>query len=182
MLLYTGPIWEEVRSQSGPIRRITGPPVLCAPHVRLNTGSIDESYSRDTDDIVLLCFLTGWQAQALSGMGRDASVQAMLDELDEMFSGRASATFIDSFWQDWTTEPHIRGAYSFSLVGADLDIRSVLAAPVDDRVFFAGEATNDSGDHATVHGAMETGEREAFAVMYSLRSAGGAGEVTLPVP
>jgi monoamine oxidase len=43
----------------------------------------------------------------------------------------------------------------------------VLAAPVDDRLFFAGEATSPNF-FSTVHGAYETGLRAAAEVLKTL--------------
>ena len=48
--------------------------------------------------------------------------------------------------------------------GSDPGVRSmfdILGDTVDDKVFFAGEATNDDGATGTVIGAMETGDRAA---------------------
>ncbi|MBI2253528.1 MAG: FAD-dependent oxidoreductase [Proteobacteria bacterium] len=56
---------------------------------------------------------------------------------------------------DWDNDPHIRGCYSAARVGR-ADTRSELAAPADDRLFFAREACSRQymGD---VHGAWSTG-------------------------
>ena len=63
----------------------------------------------------------------------------------------------------WSTEPHARGSYSFLAVGSDPMMRAALAAPVDDVIWFAGEAT--SVEHpATVHGAQESGAAAAAAI------------------
>lgn len=60
----------------------------------------------------------------------------------------------------WASDPFAYGAYSFLRVGATSATVEALAAPVADRLFFAGEAT--SVDYpATVHGAFLSGEREA---------------------
>jgi len=68
----------------------------------------------------------------------------------------------------WLEDPWTQGGYSNALPGA-AEARAVLARPVDDRLFFAGEAT--SPDHmATVHGAYLTGRRAADEVIASLRS------------
>ena len=55
----------------------------------------------------------------------------------------------------WRAEPFIRGSYSHAQVG-QAGQRRVLAAPHDDRIFFAGEACSAS-DFSTAHGAYETG-------------------------
>jgi len=52
------------------------------------------------------------------------------------------------------------GAYSWLPAGA-LAAPSALAAPLDGRLFFAGEATDLAGDPGTVHGALATGARAA---------------------
>ncbi len=94
--------------------------------------------------------------QALNGFG------ALFDELalvrDE-FEGAAM--------HDWGRDQFARGAYSYVAVGG-ADARAVLAAPVDNTLFFAGEATSVDGQGGTVNGALETGDRaaaEAVAVL-----------------
>jgi monoamine oxidase len=64
----------------------------------------------------------------------------------------------------WADDPYARGAYSTMVVGADPTLRVVLAEPIDDRLFLAGEAT--ATDHpATVHGARASGLRAAAQVL-----------------
>lgn len=55
----------------------------------------------------------------------------------------------------WSRDPFARGSYSHALPGA-ADCRAVLAAPVDDRLFFAGEACSPH-DFSTAHGAFASG-------------------------
>lgn len=62
----------------------------------------------------------------------------------------------------WRHVPHIGGSYSHARVG-QAGQRAVLAAPVDDRIFFAGEACH-SHDFSTAHGAYETGVAAARAI------------------
>jgi monoamine oxidase len=68
---------------------------------------------------------------------------------------------------DWSRMPHIGGAYSYALPG-HASARAALARSFDDRVFFAGEATNAS-DFSTAHGAYDSGERAAAAAIAALR-------------
>jgi monoamine oxidase len=60
----------------------------------------------------------------------------------------------------WAADPYARGSYSFTRLGATSDMRDHLAASIDGRVHFAGEAT-DRKDYATVHGAYRSGLRAA---------------------
>lgn len=63
----------------------------------------------------------------------------------------------------WTTDPFAYGAVSFTPVGVLAETRSQLARPVDDRVFFAGEAT-DEEEPGTMRGAIRSGQRAADEV------------------
>ncbi|MGU3390981.1 flavin monoamine oxidase family protein [Sphingomonas sp. M1A8_2b] len=63
----------------------------------------------------------------------------------------------------WRHEPYIGGSYSHARVGR-AGQRAVLAAPVDGRIHFAGEACH-AFDFSTAHGAYETGVAAARAVI-----------------
>lgn len=119
----------------------------------------DNAYGKDGSTPVLMAFPMGEQAAALHALGSDqAIVQALLAELDAMYAGQASASFVEAHVQNWTAMPYIRGAYSYSTVGMG-DARTVAARPLADTLFFAGEAMNTNGHFQTVHGAVETGYR-----------------------
>lgn len=60
----------------------------------------------------------------------------------------------------WSQDPFTFGSYSYIPVGGDSSDRDLLAEPVGDRLFFAGEAT-DRDYPSTVHGAYLSGIREA---------------------
>jgi monoamine oxidase len=63
----------------------------------------------------------------------------------------------------WSHDPFARGSYSHALPG-QAGKRAVLAAPVDGRLFFAGEATSPNF-FSTAHGARDSGERAAREVL-----------------
>jgi monoamine oxidase len=63
----------------------------------------------------------------------------------------------------WGTDSCARGSYSCALPGK-AERRAVLAAPVDGRIFFAGEACSQSA-YSTAHGAYLTGVAAADAVL-----------------
>jgi monoamine oxidase len=63
----------------------------------------------------------------------------------------------------WEVDEFACGSYSFALPGK-ADCRATLAAPVDGRIFFAGEACSE-GDYSTAHGAYLTGLAAAHQVI-----------------
>lgn len=84
---------------------------------------------------------------------------------------RAQKEFEGAAMHDWTHDPFARGAYSYVTVGGGGTARAALGAPVDDTLFFAGEAMAVNGQGGTVNGALESGERAAAEAAHSL----GAG-------
>ncbi len=71
---------------------------------------------------------------------------------------------------DWVADPYCRGGYSYLAVGGE-DAPRRLAAPLADTLFFAGEATEFTGHHGTVNGALASGTRAANEVLDRLRAA-----------
>ncbi len=71
----------------------------------------------------------------------------------------------------WRNDPFARGSYSYASPGK-ADGRAVLAAPVDERLFFAGEACSRH-DFSTAHGALLTGLAAADAVLAALKKQQG---------
>lgn len=126
----------------------------------------------DATNNVLMGLVAGDKAQALSDLNNsDSIVSLALLDLDRIFGGTtASAAFDKAEVMDWTKHPFVRGAYSYPIIGtypsSGLGMREILAQSVDNKLFFAGEAT--SNDHAgTVHGALEAGARAADEICTS---------------
>jgi monoamine oxidase len=69
-----------------------------------------------------------------------------------------------SYYHDWQQDPFARGAYSYVNVAGDA-ARGLLAAPIANTLFFAGEATDTEGETATVAGALQSGTRAAREVL-----------------
>jgi monoamine oxidase len=97
----------------------------------------------------------------------EARALASLAELLDLDHRRLVRHVIASFSHDWGHDPFSRGAYSYSLVGG-ADASRRLARPVRSTLFFAGEATDEEGRTATVHGAIATGYRAAEQVARAL--------------
>jgi monoamine oxidase len=61
---------------------------------------------------------------------------------------------------NWFTDPFSRGAYSYVRVGG-IPAQERFGEPIDDTLYFAGEALHADGHCGTVHGAIATGNRAA---------------------
>ena len=129
----------------------------------------DDSIGKIQTDHILLAFVMGDQAEYLTALGSDAAITvALLQELDAMYNGQASVSFIASHVQNWTTHPFVKGAYSYSTVGMG-DARKIATQSINNKLYFAGEAMNINGHHQTVHGAVETGYREVINILNDIK-------------
>ena len=115
--------------------------------------------------------ITGWApfhcGERLSGQSESLVVEKGLETLGKLLRiGKRELEDLlqASYTHDWQTDPFSRGAYSYVKVGGDR-AQSVLAAPLNNNLFFAGEATDVSGHHGTVHGAITTGKRAAGEIL-----------------
>ena len=122
-----------------------------------------------------LPILTGWSpmldSQELSGKGEGYVLGAALHTLSTILNvpeSELEQMLESAAWHDWQTDPFTRGAYSYVKVGGDT-AQTDLAAPMQETLFFAGEATDVSGYTGTVHGAIASGRRAAEEIV---RSAG----------
>jgi monoamine oxidase len=119
--------------------------------------------------------LVGWaggpKADALCAAGEDDALEAALVSLARITRverGALEELVKGVYFHNWSKDPFARGAYSYVPVDG-LQSQRRLAAPVENVLFFAGEATNTEGHLGTVHGAFATGRRAAREVMAVLR-------------
>jgi monoamine oxidase len=61
-------------------------------------------------------------------------------------------------FHDWQADPYSRGAYSYVKAGS-VDAPEILGRPVKGTLFFAGEATDVTGNNGTVHAAIASARR-----------------------
>ena len=142
------------------------------PVERMITGRTD---SADTGSYTLRPF--GWPmvegffggdiAEALSAEGEGAVMAFARDELGALFGSHLAKGLRPLAESGWARDPWIGGAYSHAHPG-HAGARAALAASVEDRIFFAGEACSAHA-FSTAHGAYETGVAAAEAVVAVLR-------------
>ncbi len=129
----------------------------------------DDSIGKAQSDNILLAFIMGDQAAYLTALANDTAItNALLQELDMMYNGQATTSFIASHVENWTTNPFVKGAYSYSTVGMG-DARKIATQAISKKLYFAGEAMNINGHHQTVHGAVETGYREVINILNDIK-------------
>ncbi|OCK57556.1 NAD(P)/FAD-dependent oxidoreductase [Bradyrhizobium sp. LMTR 3] len=108
-------------------------------------------------------FFGGRFAQSLEDAGPGALAAASIDEIVSILGNDFRRKLKPLAESRWAHDPFARGSYSHALPGHAGD-REVLAAPVDGRLFFAGEATSPEF-FSTAHGARDSGERAAREVL-----------------
>jgi monoamine oxidase len=111
-------------------------------------------------------FFGGRFARKLEDAGDGAICAAAIDEIAGLLGNDFRRKLKPLAESRWAHDPWARGSYSHALPGHAGD-RAVLAAPVDGRLFFAGEATSPNF-FSTAHGARDSGERAAKEVLQTL--------------
>ncbi|MFD8705471.1 flavin monoamine oxidase family protein [Kitasatospora sp. NPDC059648] len=115
--------------------------------------------ARPTGQPVLLGFNAADFGRTIEGWSDAQIVDSAMSTLKTIYGGNIPQP-TDYQITRWASDPYACGSYSFTKLGATSDMRNQLAAAVDGRVHFAGEAT-DRKDYATVHGAYRSGLRAA---------------------
>jgi monoamine oxidase len=171
------------------------PPRVTEAFHRLPLGSYDPSalefagnpLGLDSDDLVFeksadahtaailgnvsgtpLCLIevAGSFGRSLAAQGADAMVDFAGDWLGKLYGAQMKKTITRAGVTRWNAEALALGAMSAAVPGGHA-ARAVLAEPVRDAVWFAGEAVHETL-WGTVGGAWESGERAADAVLRRL--------------
>lgn len=134
---------------------------------------VPSSYKTGSQDFIMMCYPMGDNGVKLAEMslaagegkkGEERILKEMLKDLDRLFDGAATNLYQDGLVQDWSSDPYVRGSYSFPTLetyqSSYNSKRQQLAKPVADKLFFAGEGSNHINP-ACVPGALQEGERAA---------------------
>ncbi len=108
-------------------------------------------------------YFGGSFARALEDAGPGALAAQGIDEIVALLGNDYRRKLKPLAESRWAHDPFARGSYSHALPGHAGD-RAILAAPVDGRLFFAGEATSPNF-FSTAHGARDSGERAAEEIL-----------------
>jgi monoamine oxidase len=119
-------------------------------------------------------FFGGRLARELEREGKGALARFAIDELAAQLGGDVRPRLKPLAATSWSADGYAQGSYSHALPGKS-GARAILALPVDQRLFFAGEACSPDS-FSTAHGAYQTGIDAADEVMAALAGSSlGAG-------
>lgn len=174
------PAWKQEAASNIPMGLLLKVPLLF-DGARLGLGENNwVDYRIPEDKPGEACFFVAWPtghdyvfgniggrfAWDLSAEGPDAVIDYALGELVRLVGSDARKHFLKGLATDWAENPLTLGAYGAVRPGT-YGARKILARPVGDRVFFAGEAV--AGEvSALVNGAYLSGRATAKAVARSL--------------
>ena len=135
-------------------------------------GTVPEYYapgmgrSLNNENRILSALIMGKQAEALSGKSDEEIVQLLLSELDAYYDGEASQQFDEenTYVTNWGDLPYIKGVKSYPMVSGT-GAAEQYATPIENKLFFAGEATALNGNYGTVQGALDSAERVVKEVL-----------------
>ncbi len=113
---------------------------------------------------VVVGFATDAGSRELSHMSEKSAVAAGIDDLADGVGNTVRHMVSHARHFSWLTDPFALGSYSYPTVGMG-DARSVLSTPIEDTIYYCGEATNTRGHAAMVHGAIEEGRRVAHEII-----------------
>jgi monoamine oxidase len=124
-------------------------------------GAIVEALLRPGGKEAAVLTYRGEEARQLEANGASAATAGAIQALADLFGKEVRFGFLRAASTRWGLDPYARGAWADGPVAP----RQVVAAPHNERVFFAGEATDAAGG---VIGASASGQRaakEALAVL-----------------
>lgn len=105
----------------------------------------------------------GWD---LSRAGERAAIEFGLDEIVNIAGSDARKHFVKGYLTPWARNPNTLGAYAAATPG-HYDARETLARPLNDKLYFAGEALG--GAYAALcSGAYKSGENAARSLLQTL--------------
>jgi monoamine oxidase len=161
ILVFKEPFWKGIKGKDG--RSLSKLRFLFSHDPYFPTWWTQEPI----DAPMLVAWAAGPRAEKFRGWTKQQITDQALSSLAAILcisQADVEGMFQEAFLHDWQADPFSLGAYSYLCVGA-ADAPGELARPIGNKVFFAGEATDGTGDHGTVHGAIASGERAAREVL-----------------
>ncbi len=120
------------------------------------------------------CMITGWvggpKAVLLQQETDDVLVDLALESLAAIFQiplQSLQSKLTGSCIHNWSRDEFSRGAYSFETVHSK-KAKATIATPIEDTIYFAGEACYEGPDSGTVEAALVSGQAAARRLLESI--------------
>lgn len=177
-MIYKRPFWDENKHIIAISQSHSGIDVLEQENYKNNRGMFYMFWnvSKAVGKPCLIGVLTGEAAVQMANETDDSIVEAATASIESVYPEVRDTTLVESIVTRWQVDPFSRGSYSYVGLEATPADYDLLARPIGESLFFAGEATSRSYP-ATVHGAYISGLRAANEVLTSM-----IGEVKIPHP
>eukprot|EP01080_Neovahlkampfia_damariscottae_P007617 gene7617-11940_t len=108
---------------------------------------------------IIVAYYSASFAKEVELLNDQQTVEKVLNILKE-FYGKDIPNPLNYFITRWNRDPFARGSYSFDTVGLKEKDHDILGEPIENRLFFAGEAST-SKSYSFVNGAYLSGKRDA---------------------
>jgi monoamine oxidase len=115
--------------------------------------------------------LTGWlggpKAKVMSGLPEEKILSEAIESLSNIFEMSETELYgliKNRTVANWTTEAFTLGSYSYATVDNE-KYKNVLSTPVDNTIFFAGEALCGDSEAGTVEAALSSGKEAAKKIL-----------------
>lgn len=124
----------------------------------------DAAFKKETNKNILGLFAINEKATPYTKLNEEGIISLVLNELDEIFEGKATKNYKKHIIQNWSIEPYIQGAYSYAFEGNKASIIKSISQPLKDKLYFAGEALSYD-NQAMVQGACDSAYRTIEQMM-----------------
>ncbi|HXB91567.1 MAG TPA: NAD(P)/FAD-dependent oxidoreductase [Puia sp.] len=124
----------------------------------------------DDENTLLTGWLTGDNMREFQRLPPEEQMNTCISALGSIFALEAAflrEQLAGSRILDWSRAPYVRGGYSFEAVGS-VEARHLLSQPVEDTLYFAGEALYEGDSPATVEAAFSSGAVAAQKIIARL--------------
>jgi len=127
---------------------------LIQPETDGQVSLYDAAWGQKSDKNILGIFSVGKPADRYSSLSDEEFKKTILQELDEIFEGQASRSYLKHITQNWREAPFAKGAYVSDYT--EPKIVSRLQETVQNQIYFAGDAFTDGSDWGNVHNAINS--------------------------
>ncbi len=124
----------------------------------------------DDENALLTGWLTGDNMREFQQLSPEEQIDTCISALGSIFTLEPAflrEQLAGSRILDWSRAPYVQGGYSFEAVGS-VEARHILSQPVEDTLYFAGEALYEGDSPATVEAAFSSGAVAAQKIIARL--------------